>query len=470
MKGKKWIAIALAAATACLSFAGCAGDPDETGGGSGGGKEFGKGGKELRYRVSNDATQMAWVQRIVDGFNEKYKSDGYVIKVETTGNEYYQSLDSDFAAKRAPDIILQEIGTIASYLEQGYLIPLDEFIDREGGIERGDLWQVNDWFKWSKEKGLNDSNGKIYSLVKDWSPDFMLIYNKTMVNQYNASHADQITISETEPLSWDEYFTIAQKMSSTGVRATTMDFEPYKHLMEFVQMTGESLFTADGNRVNLSFTGNTPDENSGVKKAFEYFCKLQYGPNSPAPNTTGATESGGMEKFLNGNIWSVWNGLYAFPQYQLYNANFEIGIAPPPVYDKTKGAYAATSAMVGHSINAQCKYPEIAYKFIEYYMTEGASEYVGMGYNLPGLESVAKSDAFLHPATTQMEPYTNYMYRFVTNENNTVEPLRFSPNLSYNRLGALLSPPLAKYFGGNQDFNSMLKEFCNLVEEELAEW
>ncbi len=466
MKPKHWIAAALAVTMLCVPLAGC-----DSGGG---GKTFGKSGKELRYRISNDATQMAWVQRIVDAFNDLHKEDGYKIKVETTGSEYYQSLDSDYAAggSRAPDIVLQEVGTIASYLEQGYLLPLDGYLGKEGGIAKDDLWQVNDWFKWSESGGLNSKDGKIYSLVKDWSPDFMLIYNKTYVNEYNAAHSSEpITISETEPMSWEEYYDIAMKIAGyKGVQGTTMDFVPYKHLMEFVQMTGESLFTADGTKVNLTFNGNVPNPDSGVTKAFNYFCRLQKGKNSPAPNATGATESGGMEKFLNGSIWSVWNGLYAFPQYALYDATFEVGIAPPPVYDKTKGAYAATSAMVGHSISATCKYPDVAFEFIKYYMTAGSSEYVGMGYNLPGLKSVAASDAFLHPRVEKMEPYTNYMYEFVTNEANTIEPLRFSPLLSYNRFSALLSPPFAKYFGDKQDFNATLKEFCDLVEEELEEW
>ncbi len=462
MKLKKGLAILLAGAM-CLPLASC--------GGEGGGKDFSSGVKELRYRVSNDAVSMVWIQKIIDDFNAEYEEKGYRVVKETTGSEYYQSLDADFASRRAPDIVLMEIGTISAYLPQGYLLPLDKYLNKEGGIQTSDLWEVNDYFKWTKEGGLGAANGSYYALVKDWSPDFMLIYNKTMLNNYNAAHpGDTITISETEPLTWDEYFSIAQKMTSAGVMGTTMDFVPYKHLMEFVQMTGETLFTADGRHVNMTFDGDTPQEN-GVYKAFKYYADLQYGENAPAAAVTSATtEGGGMEKFKNQSIWSVWNGLYAFPQYKLYEANFEIGVAPPPVFNKENGAYAATSAMVGHAINARCKYPDIAYEFIRFYMTEGAKYYVGMGYNFPGLKTVAASDAFLNPEVAAMKPYTNYFYDFVTSEKTTVEPLKFSPELSYNRMGTLLSVPLAKYFGGKQDLNRTLKEFYDLVEEDLEEW
>lgn len=459
MKLKRCGAVLLAAAF-CLPLAAC---------GESGGKEFSTKAKELRYRVSNDTVSMAWIRKIVDDFNESYQEKGYKIVMETTGNEYYQSLDSDFASGRAPDIVLQEIGTIFAYLEEGYLLPLDKYLNREGGIQTSDLWGVNDYFKWTKADGLGASDGSYYALVKDWSPDFMLIYNKTMINAYNQAHPDDIiTISETEPLTWDEYYEIAMKMNVNGVKGTTMDFVPYKHLMEYVQMTGESLFTEDGRKVNMTFNGDTPVQN-GVYKAFDYFCRLQYGENAPATYTTATTAGGGMERFKNKGVWSVWNGLYAFPQYKLYEANFEIGIAPPPVYEKGE-AYAATSAMIGHSINAKCKYPDVAYDFIEYYMTEGAKYYVSMGYNIPGLKSVAASDMFLKPQVEEMAVYTNYFYRFVTSETTVVEPLRFSPYLSYNRMSTLLQIPLAKYFGNRQDLNKTLKEFCDLVAEELEEW
>ena len=459
MNMKKGLAILLAGAI-CLPIAGC----------TEGGKNFSSGIKELRYRVSNDATSMVWVQKIIDDFNAEYKDKGYRIVKETTGSEYYQSLDSDFASSRAPDIVLMEIGTISAYLSQGYLLPLDRYLNKEGAIQTDDLWEVNDYFKWSKEEGLGADTGLYYALVKDWSPDFMLIYNKTMIKEYNAANPDDtIVISETEPLTWDEYYEIAVKMTKGGVKGTTMDFVPYKHLMEYVQMTGETLFTEDGRRVNMSFEGDKPVEN-GVYKAFEYYCKLQSGENAPADAVTSATtEGGGMERFKNKGVWSVWNGLYAFPQYELYKADFEIGIAPPPTYRKGE-AYAATSAMVGHAINAKCKYPDIAYEFIQFYMTEGAKHYVGMGYNFPGLKTVAASDAFLKPEVTEMEPYTNYFYNFVMAENTKIEPLKFSPELSYNRMGTLLSIPFAKYFGGKQDLDQTIKEFCDLVEEDLEEW
>lgn len=462
MKGKKLLANILALGTV-FSLAGC-GDGDSEG------KKFSSGTVELIYRVSNDAGQMKWIQSMLDEFNELHKQDGYKIVMSTTGNEYYQALDSEFASGKAPDVVLMEVGTISSYVREGYLLSLDKYLNQEGGIQTSDLWDVNDYFKYSKKGGLGAEDGQYYSLVKDWSPDFMLIYNKDMIDDWNTEHPDDIiTISETIPMTWDEYYEIAVKMTKNGVKGTTMDFVPYKHLMEYVQMTGETLFTEDGKAVNLSFDSNGKPVKNGVYKAFEYYCKLQKGNNAPASYVTASTESGGMERFKNKGIWSVWNGLYAFPSYKLYEANFEIGIAPPPVYEGQK-SYAATSAMVGHAINAKCKYPDYAYEFIEWYMTDGAKYYAGTGHNLPGLKSVASSDLFLKPSVAEMEKYTNYMYNFVTNPENEVEPLKFSPELSYNRMGTLLQIPLAKYFGDKQDFDATLKEFYDLVEEELEEW
>lgn len=459
---KRIIGVTLLGAFCLAMFCGC-GD---------GSREFGKGGgKVLTYLASSTTDlQAEKLQEIIDGFNEQIKDEGYKIEMESPGGEYYTSLGNMFNTSDAPDIFLMDGGNFASYARLGYLLDLGEYLENSELISEQDLWDINSYYRYDRTAGVGE--GTLYGLIKDWSPDFMLLYNKTQLEEYNQRNPqDTITIDSQTPMTWQEFYMAASKIQKgLGIQyGTSIGFESYKHLMEWVQMTGSELFTDDYTKLNV--------QDSGVRSAFEFFCALQKdnavefpdypsqnGGKAPATYTVGASVAE-QESFKQGRMFSIFSGLWAFYTYGFYDVNFEIGIAPPPVYDKSDGVYAGSSGMLAHCISSTCQNPDIAFRFLEYYMTTGQEIMAGIGFNIPGNKTVAASDAFLNPSDAKVKELNNYFYNLALS--GKVHPIEYNPKIGFDKMSTHMQNQFSKYFSGDQSFDEMLSELKRQLEQEL---
>lgn len=435
-----------------LSLAAC--------GGSSGNRSATNGKKVLTYLMSNDSVAyMNIANKIVSDFNEQIASEGYYIETETPGGDYYTSLGNKFAANSAPDIFFMEEGYFNAYAK--YLLPLTSYLTSSSKLKTSDLWDINDFYKY---------NGDICCLIKDFSPDFMLIYNKTALADYNKNHPSaQFTISDTVPMSWHDFYKMTSAIQAyEGMKyGTSLGFEGVKHIHDLVQMTGTTMYTAEQTALNLS--------SEDLKEAFRFFCALQkdnatefptyYSLNqnsgkAPASYTSGVTTSE-QEMFKQGKCFSIFNGLYAFASYGFYDVSFDYGVAPSPVEKDGDAAYGSTSAMVSHAIYKNSKYKDIAWRFLEYYQTEGIRRLAGIAYNIPGNKTIAGSDAFLKNDNPKVQAMSNYFYNFV--EAGHCHPTIYNTKVSFSRVQTCFSTQLAKYYDGGLGFDDMLNEISKAV-------
>ncbi len=423
----------------------------------------GTSGKEkvLTYLVSAESTTYNEIlYQLIDEFNAQIKDEGYRIQIEVPGGEYYQSLGNKFAAGRAPDIFMMESGYFKAYSK--HLLSLDSYLESSSVLSKDDLWDLNDTFS---------ENGEIKALIKDFSPDFMLIYNKTMLNNYNKANPDNaIEISETEPLTWEEFYEISSRISAwAGVEyGTSLGFEGIKHLHEFVQMTGSNMYTSDYKGINIS------DPN--VREAFSFYCALQkdnatefqnyYALNKNSGRAPGSYTSGSntseQELFKHQRTFSIFNGLYSFAAYDFYNTTFEVGIAPSPVMNEGDECYSTASAMVSHAISANSKYKDIAWRWLEFYQTEGLKRFAQIGFNIPGNKTIAGSDYFLKNDNPEVEAVTNYFYNYVSK--GAVHATEYNSNIAFSRISTCFTIHMSKYFDGQLTFDELLDKINESVE------
>ena len=434
-------------------------------GGEGGSQRNRKGGlKVLTYLTSADSVAYTTIlNKVIADFNAIIEPEGYKIETETPGDSYYTSLANKFSSRNAPDIFMMEEGSFNGFSD--LLQPLDDYLDASSVLHRSDLWDLNNFYK--------NKEGKLTCLIKDFSPDFMLIYNKTVLDNYNAANPDHtFTISETEPMSWSEYYemcsTIQKKMGLEY--GSSLGFEGVKHLHELVQSTGTSMYINNDTNVNKS------DPN--VQAAFKLFCALQkdraeefpeyYNLNAfraddgrnegKAPGSyTSGSQTSEQQLFIQGRCFSIFNGLYAFASYDFYGINsFEYGIAPHPVMNKSQGAFGTTSAMVSHAISKSSKYKDIAWRFLEYYQTTGIEQFAHIAYNIPGNKTIAGSDNFLKNDDPKVEKLANYFYNFVNSGACTYTI--YNSKISYDVIQTNFNAQLAKYYDGRLDFSTLLNE------------
>lgn len=424
----------------------------------------GDGEVTLTYYVWGNNNEVKAIQQIIDDF-EKVNPD-ISIKVERAGDNYFGDLQLKFAAGSAPDIFLMDPGEIRPFLEEGLIEPLDTYIEKSEELSLDDLWDVNDGYRYN---GNEMGKGNLYALIKDWSPDFMLVYNKDHVAEYRENNPGAFPyLSEEEPMTWSQFLEFSQALtigsgSSVSRYGTTMDFVPYKHLYEWIQMSGSSMYTSDHSKFNRD------DQN--VYDAFKFFVDLQEGANAPAPYKGSSIAAGG-EMFTNGDVSSVFLGRWAYVAYEWYDADFEIGIAPPPVPDNAplvdgkRVPYAGVSGMISNCINVDSKHKEEAFKFLEFYMTKGMESMAELGFNIPGNKTIAE-DIFLN---VENENVRNVNKIFINVAKNFAHPIEYNKYVSTTTIERKLGEKVSLYFEkreGITTLDKLLDEIEEVINKEI---
>lgn len=437
------------------------------------GRTRGDGKVAVKYLISAESISYQTIlDEIISDFNALHEEDGYYIETEVPGGDYYTSLGSKFAARIAPDIFMMEYGHFLPY--SSYLAPLDTYLANSDKLSSSDLWELNDYYK---------DNGELKAIIKDFSPDFMLIYNKTMLDNYNSIHPDkQYHLSEDEPVTWEYFYemTSAIQHSSLAELGTSLGFEGVKHLHEIVQSTGKNVYTNEDKNLNKDdedvrsaiafFTAlqKTNVSLNGQEKANELspFISIQEtysDKKAPAAYTSGSTTSE-QEMFKQGRCFSIFNGLYSFPSYDFYNINnFEIGIAPHPVQNEGDSMYGTTSAMVSHAIYSKSKYKDYAWEFIEYYQTVGLEKISKIAFNIPGNKTIAGSDNFLNNENEKVKKTANYFYNFV--KDGYCYPTMYNSKIDFTSLANCYTSAFTKYFASDSTIN--FDELINMIDSAV---
>lgn len=431
----------------------------------------------IKYLISNESTAYKTIlDDVISEFNASIEDEGYYIDASVPGGSYYESLGRLMAANNTPDIFMMEYGYFYSY--QNKMADLTKYLDESEGLSSSDLWDLNDYYK--------DNNGKLKAIIKDFSPDFMLIYNKTMLDSYNksVSEEDRFYLSETEPVTWEYFYKMVSALQRKGYAeyGTSLGFEGTKHLHEIVQSTGVNMYTNDEKGINAT--------NNNLREAFAFFYalqkdditqgdtdsaselqvynevqKLNTGKKAPASYTSGSTTTE-QELFKSGRCFSIFNGLYSFPSYDFYNVNFEYGIVPHPVQNEGDKPFGTTSAMVSHAISASSRHKDIAWRFIEYYQTEGLKKLSKIAFNIPGNKTIAGSDAFLVQENEKVQKMVNYFYDFVSK--GYCVPTEYNSLVDYSVINTCFSTVQSKYFSQSNPytFYEMIDQVNLLIKQQ----
>jgi multiple sugar transport system substrate-binding protein len=435
---KKILPLVMSAIMSVCVFAGCGGENKD--------KDY------LLFYVWGDNTDLSWYEQIAADFKVK---TGVTVKVDRATGVYYDNLNINLGSRRnAPDIFFTEPGEFLSMISGNRLLNLSPYIQSgavdiksadnpDGAIE---LWDVNNAYR---HDGTSEGTGDYYALIKDWSPDFMLWYNKSHIDEYNEANSLTETDagfmeypSETVPMTWDEFLDMSHKLTkrsgSTVTRwGTMLDRVPYKHLMEFIQMTGEKTFI-DGKYFNTNA--------KGVSDAFNFFAALQKGDKASSPEI-GPSGFGSGEGFANGNVSCVWFGNWGYPTYHWDSLSFEFGIAPPPVPAKGRpltedDCYTTSPGMIALGINAGTPLKDEAVSFLNYYMIEGAEFMAAKGFNMPGNKAVAESDTYLYPESAELGRVNRY---FLDAALNYTDILEYNRHISQNIVESVFGKNLTSW-------------------------
>lgn len=430
----------------------------------------------LVFYVWGDNTELSWYEKVASDFKAE---SGFEVRVERSMGTYYDNLNIALNSKtKAPDIFFTQEGEIMTQLRAGRILNLSPYIESgaldvktesnaDGKIE---LWDVNDAYLYD---GQALGSGDYYAFIKDWSPDFMLWYNKSHIDEYNRENnlkeGDKDFMeypSATVPMTWSEFTDMSYKLTKkegglTTRYGTMLDRVPYSHLMEFIQMTGESVFDADGKYMNTS---------ENVIKAYSFMSELQKGEKASAP-VIGPSGIGSGESFANGNVSFVWFGSWAYSSYNWDSVSFEIGIAPPPLPDRDEpyteeDRYGVSSGMIALAINKNSQNVDKAVEFLNYYMTKGQEFFASKGYNIPGNKLVAESDDYLYPENNALGEINRTFYEFALNYTHSIGYNKYVPQ---SIVEDIISKHMSTYYNNYNPDNlaSVVQAIANDLKNEV---
>lgn len=396
---------------------------------------------EIEFYVYDNASAY---RNLAKQFNQIYPN--WTINVREDKSNYFDHLKTYFGAGMAPDMFFMEPGEIASFLRDECLFNLQPLIEASDSLKEEDLWEANNGYRYNYENGiLGDDNGDLYALAKDLSADFLMIYNKDHIDEYNETHEktlievvgypseDGVYPSETVPMTWaqnEEFCYQLAKFDNNGNferYGTVFDYIPWRHVMEWVQQQGSSLFSEDGK------TFNATDEK--VIAAFTHLTNYCYGEKvSSTPLDVKSVDTG--IGFRSQSVSVVWGGRWSFKAYNWDTVGFEIGLAPGPVRNEGDEVFTTTS-FVGIGISAYSENPGVAYKFLEYILTSGVQQEIrnNASFNVPANYKIASSDAYLKPEDALQKRLNNYFY----NMTKIAEPLKFSQYVDTSTMGAKIA-------------------------------
>ncbi|MEJ3746291.1 extracellular solute-binding protein [Actinomycetes bacterium KLBMP 9797] len=323
-------------------------------------------------------------------------------------------LNAMLASNEPPDFVRAPAVGSANTNAQGLAADLDAYLDKSTVLKKDNLLPVNEGFRWD---GKRSGQGPYYGIVKDWSQDATLWYNRALFEQ-----AKITPLSTTEPTTYDELLAIAKQLTKkSGGKTQVYGFGVewawglWAPISMMILQQGGQLYNADLTETDLT----TPQ----AKRAIQWyvdFAQAGVGPTSLDPAPDGADLSLFLAKRMAITQDGYWYGGNFVEQPDEIKNN--VAMAPAPVMGDKR--ISPTYAGWGAMIPAKAKHKDQAWKLMEYFMAGTPSEErAKSGWGMPGL----KSQLSLMP---QGLPYQKQAFQTAEAELRHAGPLPDSPYVS----------------------------------------
>jgi len=280
------------------------------------------------------------------------------------------------AGGSAPDLFYVLPYTLGDMISKGVLMDLDPFVARSKAVHIDDYFpQTVAPYRWD---GHKFGQGRLYGLCKDWSPDYLVYYNKNLFDEEGIPHPDG---------SWtrDQFVEIAQRLTKRDERGRIVQFGVYNNCNpeQWAREGGGRFFSDDGARSLL----DTPK----VLRSLQWSADLSNRWHV-APGYAEQQQGGVDVMFETGRVAMCFYGQWFAPQFKKAITTFGWGVATPP---RDKVDIYLAGGMVGYGIYAHTPYPEAAWRLMEFLVgPEGQTQMAKIGWNIPSNRNIAYSPIF----------------------------------------------------------------------------
>lgn len=328
------------------------------------------------------------------------------------------------AAGTPPDFYRVQAPDIPTFILRKMALDLTDRFKGSSLIKLDDLAEANKNYMF--DENLKSGSGKIYGMVKDWSPDLSLFVNK---KHFEAAGVP--VPSEDTTLTYQEMLDLARKtQKKSGDRVEVLGVAGamtnwFDRVVE-VQLNedGASLWDADFSKINLQ----SPE----AKKVLQFWYdaakeNLTFNPLNPI--TTGSPS----DYFVRGQIAIAQYG-YWFSGRVNQNEGIRDDVVMLPAPKWGAKHFSPTVTATGALMHTQSKVLDEAWKLYEWFHAgEQAAIRAKSGWGVPGLKS-------LYPLMPTTTPFQQQVQRVLKKELALTDTtVRYNPYINQSQQVALNS-------------------------------
>jgi multiple sugar transport system substrate-binding protein len=293
------------------------------------------------------------LEQMISDFEGEYPD--VTVDYQPVSGDYAQQRIADFSAGTPPDTFYVDSSLAPEWIEEGFLMPLDDYI-AETGFDTSQFYP-------GYLDAFRGPDGKIYGLPKDAST-LAMFYNPDMLAEANVE----------PPTNWDELRAAAEALTTDEHPGLCLS-PSLDRALAFVYQAGGSIYNDDFSEV----TFDSPE----TREALEFYLGLFDDGIAQSPSQIGAGWCG--EAFDTERAAIVFEGNWLIPvlEGETGEANYEIAELP-------QGAEQATLAFtVSYSIGTDSENPDAGWALASYLTSpEGMETWTSLGLALPSRSDV----------------------------------------------------------------------------------
>ena len=334
---------------------------------------------------------------LVEEFVEEHKDEIKEVVFEvTTQDEYNTKMIANMTAGDMPDVFYVGPAAVRSYVDNGYILPLDDYVDA-ATVEK--IWGTTQEIY--RYDGTNVGAGSLYALPKDLSC-FAFAYNKDLFDEAGLAYPDP-----EKPYTYDEFIEVCKALTKDkdgdgetdqwGVaNANQFGMTPYLY------SNGVKFLNDDMTKVNVA-------NNEALKNALKFYTDLTL--NGLTPSVDQDTALGGYQRWLDGQI-----GFYACGTWDIAafmddsTFPYEWDLCGWPVGPDGDGRSHTWMGSVGYCISKNTENPDLCAELIAKLSTDEDGQKAvsgittGSSIQLPNISDLAYGE-FLDAVKAEKLPF-----------------------------------------------------------------
>jgi len=381
----------------------------------------------------------ASINKVIDEW--KAKNPGVEVEGQFAADDYWTKLQTQMASGVTPDVGISDYGRTVSYAKTGTLLPLDDFISRDGFDLKQFIPAAVAQYRWRDgdfDTGAED--GKMYGLPSD-GQGHIFAYNKKMFDDAKVDYP-------TADWTWDDVVTAGQKLTDAdnnkwGVAAPDLG----------TLLRGNFVYAAGGEFITPDFKHMTLDKEETVA-AYKWAWDLIYTHKVAAP----PNPSQQVNPFMAGQTGMYFAGVWWISDFATVT-DFEWDIQEFPK-NPTTGKRTTSLESDGWWAFKASKQPDLAWSLTSFLGNkDGQSRFAELNYVIPPcIPDAAKSWYDQTPPEHRTLALQN-----VVDDSRKVHMTYYEVQI----IADAFNPVIDKAFSNGDDIEAVMKEAQDVADQEL---